>query len=104
MTGPKDLVLIHVEDQPMFFARIEEILPDVKPGWVRMRFLILQLPVSLGEWILLPEYIQGEPFTMGGKKVRIEKVIPPLEDQAPPPSSSGKGKVVSLLDRKGKKG
>jgi hypothetical protein len=103
MTGPKDLVLIHWEDQPVFFARIEEILPDVKPGWVRMRFLILQVPVSIGEWILLPEYVQGEPFYMGGKKVRIEKVVPPLEEKTSPPPSS-KGKVVSLLERKGKKG
>lgn len=102
MTGPNDLVLIHLEDQPVFFARIEEILPDVKPGWVRMRFLILQVPLTLGEWILLPEYVQGEPFTMGGKKVRIEKVEPPREGKSPePPPSSGK--VVSLLERKGRK-
>ncbi|MEW6187504.1 MAG: hypothetical protein AB1585_17375 [Thermodesulfobacteriota bacterium] len=102
MTGPNDLVLIHLENQPVFFARIEDILPDIKPGWVRMKFLILQVPVSLGEWILLPEYIQGESFTMGGKKVRIEKVEPPQEEKNAEPLPAS-GKVVSLLNRKKKK-
>ena len=101
MTGPNDLVLIYLENQPVFFARIEDIIPDRKPGWVRMRFLILQVPVSLGEWILMPEYIQGEEFTMGGKKVRIEKIEAPREDPDLPPSPSD-GKVISILDRKRK--
>jgi hypothetical protein len=101
MTGPNDLVLIYLENQPVFFARIENIVPDRKPGWVRMNFLILQVPVSLGEWILLPEYIQGEEFTMGGKKVRIEKVEIPREDPEPLPPKSD-GKIVSLSDRRRK--
>lgn len=101
MTGPNDLVLIYIENQPVFFARIEDIYQDRKPGWVRMNFLILQVPVSLGEWILLPEYIQGEEFTMGGKKVRIEKVeVPREEPDLPPPLSEGK--VVSISDRRRK--
>ena len=66
-----------------------------------MSFLILQYPVSLGEWILLPEYIQGEEFTMGGKKVRIEKVEAPKEENEPPTPNS-KGKVVSLSDHRKK--
>jgi hypothetical protein len=99
MTDLKDLVLIYLENQPIFFARIENIIPDIKPGWVRMKFLILQVPVSMGEWILLPEYVQGEEFTMGGKKVHIEKVEVPREELAPLPTEL-KGKVVSLVDRK----
>ncbi len=99
MTGHKDLVLIYLENQPVFFARIEDISPDIKLGWVRMKFLILQVPLSLGEWILLPEYIQGEEFTMGGKKVKIEKVEVPRE--APEPNSpKSEGKIVSLSDRR----
>jgi hypothetical protein len=101
MTGLQDLVLVYLENQPVFFARIEDIIPDVKPGWVRMNFLILQVPVSLGEWILLPEYIQGEEFTMGGKKVRIEKVEVPRQDPAPT-SPKENGKIVSLKDRRRK--
>jgi hypothetical protein len=101
MTDITDLILVYWEEQPAFFARIEDIVPDLKPGWVRMKFLILQVPVALGEWILLPEYIQGEPFTMGGKKVRIEKIVRPRENGALP-TASPKGKVVSLQDRKKK--
>ena len=101
MTGLKDLVLIYLENQPVFFARIENITPDVKPGWVRMSFLILQVPASLGEWILMPEYIQGEEFTMGGKKVRVEKVEVPREAPEPLPPKQ-KGKVVSISDRRRK--
>ena len=102
MTGHKDLVLIYLENQPVFFARIEDITPDIKPGWVRMKFLILQVPLSLGEWILLPEYIQGEEFTMGGQKVKIEKVEVPREPSEPD-SPRSEGKVVSLSDRRRKK-
>ena len=102
MTGPNDLVLIYIENQPVFFTRIENITPDIKPGWVRMKFLLLQVPVSFGEWILLPEYIEGEEFTMGGKKVRIEKVELPQEEPEPF-SPKPEGKVVSILDRRPKK-
>jgi hypothetical protein len=101
MTDLKDLVLIYLENQPVFFARIENITPDVKPGWVRMKFLILKIPPELGEWILLPEYIQGEEFTMGGKKIRIEKVETPLDPQQPPEPKS-EGKIVSLFNRRRK--
>jgi hypothetical protein len=101
MTGPNDLVLIYLENQPLFFARIETIYPDKKPGWVRMSFLILQVPVSLGEWILLPEYIQGEEFTMGGKRVRIEKIDTPREDSKPRLSKS-ESKIVSISDHRKK--
>jgi hypothetical protein len=102
MTDIKDLILVYLEDQPAFFARIEDIVPDRKPGWMRMKFLLLQVPVSVGEWILLPEYIQGAAFTMGGKKVRIEKVDFPQETTASPRPPASEGKVVSLQDRKKK--
>ncbi|OGP50475.1 MAG: hypothetical protein A2Y79_06170 [Deltaproteobacteria bacterium RBG_13_43_22] len=102
MTGPNDLVLIYLENQPVFFARIENITPDIKPGWLRMKFLILQVPVSLGEWILLPEYIQGEEFTMRGKKIIIQKVEVPREESLPKPPKP-EGKIVSILNRKSKK-
>ena len=41
-----DLVLIHFEEQPAFFARIEDIAADRKPGWYEVRLLILQMPVT----------------------------------------------------------
>ena len=32
MTGVNDIVLIHMEDQPLSFARIEAVEPDSFPG------------------------------------------------------------------------
>lgn len=94
MTQSGDVILVHIEDQPAFFGRIEDIVPDVKPGWYRMKFLILQVPLTVGEWILRPEYIQGNEFTMGGRKVRIERVAAPREEA--PPSPEPGGKVIPL--------
>ena len=99
MTGHKDLVLIYLENQPVFFARIEDINPDIKPGWVRMKFLILQVPLSLGEWILLPEYIQGEEFTMGGKRSRSKKLRFPGKRRNPiPPSRKARFFLFQIED------
>jgi hypothetical protein len=52
MSQEGDLVLVHVEGKPAFFARIETISPDVKPGWYQVGFLILQVPLVQVTWIL----------------------------------------------------
>lgn len=99
MTDIGDVILVFFEEQPAFFGRIEDIIADVKPGWYRMKFLLLQVPLNVGEWILRSEYIQGKAFTMGGKKVRIERVIAPPPEQ-PPTSSGAPGKVIPLRKNK----
>lgn len=108
MALENDIVLIHLEDQPIFFARIEEIQPDAKPDWYHVKLLLLQVPPQLTTWILRDVYINGEEFTMNGKRMRLEKVIPPIEGEKPPipdtpapptPRSSG-GQVISLKDLK----
>jgi hypothetical protein len=98
VTDIGDVILVYLEDQPAFFGRIEDVIPDIKPGWVRLKFLILQIPPTLGEWILRPDYVQGDEFSMGGRKVKIEKVIAPVEVQEPDPDSesSGSRKVIPL--------
>jgi hypothetical protein len=98
MTDIGDVILVYIEDKPAFFGRVEDVIPDIKPGWVRLKFLILQVPPTLGEWILRPEYVQGNEFSMGGRKIRIEKVVAPLEIQAPEPEpeSTGPKKVIPL--------
>lgn len=79
-----DLVLVYIQHQPAFFARIETILPDTKKNWWRITLLVLQLPLQHFTWILDDNQIRGEDFTMGGIPVRIEKVVPPpLETKAP---------------------
>lgn len=81
MTFEKDIVLIYYEDTPLAFARIEEIWEDDKPDWFHVKLLFLQLPVHSATWILKGAYIDGDEFTMGGKRMRLEKVICPEEDQ-----------------------
>jgi len=130
MTQVGDLVLVYMEGSPAFFARIEDIAPDIKPEWFQLKMLVLQVPLLVITWILREAYINGEEFTMGGRPMRIEKVVSPegssgetdlVEDfagrggeeasreatgeaKSPPaaPPGVGKGKVVSLLDRKKK--
>ena len=109
MAAEKDIVLIHYEDTPLVFARIEEILPDHKPGWYHVRLLMLQVPVQIVTWILRDAYIDGDPFTMDGKKMRLEKVDVPdetpedapevQEEKAPSADASG-GEVISFSDLK----
>jgi hypothetical protein len=116
MTSAGDLVLVHMDDQPTFFARIESIDPDIKTEWFQVKMLVLQLPLIVVTWILREPYINGEQFTMGGRPIKITKVVSPEEKpaqssveqsveslQVPPSSASQEGKkVVSLADRRKK--
>ena len=83
MAKEKDVVLIYLEDKPLAFARIEDILADSKPDWYHVKLLILQIPVQIVTWILRDIYISGSEFTMNGKKMRLEEVVPPQEPQKP---------------------
>ena len=69
-----DVVLVHHKDKPALYARIEAIEPDVKKDWFQVTLLLLILPAQVVTWILREEYINGTPFTMGGKAMRLEKV------------------------------
>lgn len=109
MSTTGDIVLIHCEEQPAFFARIEGILSDRKRDWYQVKLLVLQVPLTEVVWILRDEYINGEAFTMNGRKIRIEKVTRPQgaePESLPSDSVFGKkdapddDKVISILDRK----
>jgi hypothetical protein len=113
MAAENDVVLIYFENQPLAFARIEEILPDKKKDWYHVRFLILQLPLQTVTWILKDVYINGQEFTMDGKKMRLEKIIAPRIETIPskdtaekdtksPAPSAGKSKIIPLSERKGR--
>ena len=108
MTVENDIVLIYMEDKPMTFARVESIEADHKPDWYHVKLLLLQIPLQVVTWILRDVYIEGEPYSMGGKTMRLEKVTCPpdpdsddedttSEDQAP-----SNGNVISLADLKKK--
>jgi len=81
MAQEKDVVLIYFENSPMAFARIEKITADHKRGWYHVKFLLLQIPCEAVTWILRDVYIDGEEFTMNGKKMRIEKVVCPVDPE-----------------------
>jgi len=113
-TSISDLVIVYIENKPSFFARIEDIRPDVKPGWWQVTLLVLTIPPQVFTWILEESQINGEPFTMGGTPVFMEKVDSPVvrdgahdsklnpeEDSVCVEKKEGE-KVVSLLDRKTK--
>jgi len=119
MVQSGDLVLVYMEGNPAFFARVEMIRPDLKPEWYQVKLLILQIPLVVATWILRRAYIDGDEFTMGGRPVRVVKVISPEEveeaveskskelTEVPKPArdttaSKGRGKVVSLADRRKK--
>ena len=109
MAAINDLVLVHIDEKPAFYARIEDVEPDSKPGWWQVSLLVLTVPLQQFTWILDEFQLEGAAFTMGGTPVRLDPVVLPeaAVAAAPPPgngrpSGSGGGKVVSLADRRKK--
>ena len=83
MAQENSIVLIYVQNKPQFYARIEEINPDVKPDWYNVTIKPLYIdPNSLAPaenfiWTIRDVYIEGEPFTMNGTEIQIVE-IPPI--------------------------
>ena len=113
MAEVNDLVLVHIDHKPGFYARIEAIVPDVKAGWWQVKLLVLTFPLQVFTWILDESQVNGAPYTMGGTPVRLEKVVSPVITEEKPGTTvllteAGEkekkkdGKVVSLIDRKKK--
>jgi len=97
----KDIVLIYMEDAPVSFARVEDILPDHKKDWYQIRLLMLQIPLQVVTWILKAEYINGEVFSMNGKSMRLEKVeapIVPIKHDDLPETSPETNKDIDSLE------
>jgi hypothetical protein len=118
-TEEGDVVLVYMDNSPAFFARVEQITTDVKPGWFHVKLLVFQIPLLVVTWILKKAYFNGEEYTMGGHPMRIEKVVAPPDDQSSEESEKAgpekktppkpalvepkkEGKVISLFDRKKK--
>ncbi|HIJ80363.1 MAG TPA: hypothetical protein HPP76_01485 [Desulfuromonadales bacterium] len=114
MATTNDVVLIHVDNKPGFYARIEEIAPDLKPGWWQVRLLVLTFPLQVFTWILDEFQLEGADFTMGGTPLRLETVVSPVEvermekekedreRQVRQRQEEGAPKVISLQDRRKK--
>ena len=107
MAQDNDVVLIYFEDQPLAFARIEDISPDIKKDWYHVKLLLFQVPLQVVTWILRGTYIDGAEFTMGGKRMRLEKVVCPDEPDIPEEKDQEQAKtvsdkIISLADLKNK--
>ncbi len=96
MAGINDLVLVHLDRKPSFYARINDVNPDVKRGWYQVELLVLSLPPQTLVWILEESHLQGEEFTMGGRPVKLE-LIPPKPPDSTSPSRPRKAKVIPLV-------
>jgi len=115
MATINDLVLVHVENKPGFYARIEDITPDAKKGWWVVKMLVLTFPLQIYTWILDESQLDGAPFTMGGTPLMLEKIESPIHHEEPAAATpkpaalspaegeTDRPKVVSLLERKKKK-
>jgi hypothetical protein len=109
-----DIVLVHVDNKPGFYAKIEDISPDVKPGWWQVRLLVLTFPLQVFTWILDEFQLDYAPFTMGGTPIQLEPVVSPLEEERQQQEQQelearkrtrqegGSSKVVSLAERRKK--
>lgn len=101
MTRENDIVLIYYENNPMVYARVEEITADHKKGWYLVKLLILGIPLQTVQWLLRDVYIDGTEFTMDGKKMRFERVSCPPDTPADdiPGADSATGNPEETFDR-----
>ncbi|PKN64917.1 MAG: hypothetical protein CVU57_12365 [Deltaproteobacteria bacterium HGW-Deltaproteobacteria-15] len=94
------LVLVHYQDRPTVYARIEAIEPDVKKDWYQVTLLLLSIPAKDITWILREEYILGSPFTMGGQSMKLEPIpshTPPAVKVQDTPKEDGTGKSGKVV-------
>lgn len=105
MNSIGDVVIIHIDNKPSVYARIEAIEADIKPKWYQVKLLFLSFPPQEISWILQREYLDGSPFTM--KDIPIQ--ILPLERSGHKKSQTlrkggiNNAKVISLNQIRAKK-
>ena len=94
MRNEGEVILIYYEDQPAVFARIEAIEFDIKKDWYRITLLLLTIPSQTVMWILREAYIDGAPFTMNGRNMRMETVERASSERA----TEGTSEPVKKID------
>lgn len=99
MLTVNDLVMVYLDRKASFYARVNEINPDVKRGWYQVEFLVLSLPSRTVVWLISDHHLRGEEFTMGGRPVQLVVVPPkPLPEPAEP-KPPAKSKVIRLVPK-----
>ncbi len=102
---PGEVVLVYLQNQPAFYARIEALEPDRKKGWWQLSFLILSIPPQLTTWILDDDQVRGSDFTMQGNPIRLERVKAPQpvagdaeeKPERKDPDRKPGGRVISMF-------
>lgn len=108
MAVEKDVILVHRDYSPLCYARVERIRPDVKPGWWRIDFLLLGIPMQQVSWVIEEQHLSGEPFMMGETRFSIELVQPTRfaddcweeKRDNDRPRTNGGAKVIPLFGRR----
>lgn len=105
MFQPGEVILVHIEEEPGFFALIERIEPDRKKGWWQMTFLVLAIPLKRMTWILDDDQVRGQPFEMSKVPIQLLKLEAPEEDlpktrtkKSQQRPKAGDGNVISMFD------
>jgi len=83
MSSIGDVVIIHIDNKPSVYARIEVIEPDIKPKWYQVKFLFLSFPPQEMTWILRREYLEGSSFTMKDIPIQIITLEKPGRQKQP---------------------
>lgn len=69
---PSDVILIHIQERPAFYAQVGAILPDVKKGWYR---IILRSQFGELQWVLEDVHLfLGQTWTFQGIPHRMERI------------------------------
>ena len=87
-----EVILIHLDDSPAYFARVDRIEPDVKEGWWKLEFLLLTFPAERINWVIRESHMAGARFMIGETSIRIEQVSPA--------SSAGQAQSDAGMDKR----
>lgn len=69
-----EVILIHLDGSPAYFARVDRIEPDVKDGWWKLEFLLLTLPAERITWVIDESHMTGAQFMIGETLIWIEQI------------------------------
>ncbi len=105
MSSIGDVVIIHIDNKPSVYARIEVIGPDIKPKWYQVKFLFLSFPPQEMTWILKREYLEGSSFTMKDIPIQIVALEKPGQQKQQPPQKTiiHNAEVISINQVRAKK-
>ena len=105
ITNPGDIILIKIGKEKLqgFYARVNNISADHKPGWWKIKitpfvptkdFKLVEM-----EWKLDNDQIRGQEFTMNGGIPHQLFKVKFLEDEIIEPKKMFENKVINHIDK-----